>query len=134
MSRTTSSALRRVSMFACILLSAAMAHAQYRTSIQGAVTDTSGAVISGANLTLMLAQEALQQALAQRYADIMAVLVKNKAHVTRVTFWGLTDGQSWKNDFPIKGRTNYPLLFDRQAQPKPAFDAVIAAAKTSGTH
>jgi hypothetical protein len=52
MSRTTSSALRRVSMFACILFSAAMAHAQYRTSIQGAVTDTSGAVISGANLTL----------------------------------------------------------------------------------
>ncbi len=52
MSRTTSSALRRVSMFACILLSAAMAHAQYRTSIQGAVTDTSGAVIAGANLTL----------------------------------------------------------------------------------
>jgi hypothetical protein len=39
-------------MFACILLSAAMAHAQYRTSIQGAVTDTSGAVIAGANLTL----------------------------------------------------------------------------------
>jgi hypothetical protein len=39
-------------MFACILFSAAMAHAQYRTSIQGAVTDTSGAVISGANLTL----------------------------------------------------------------------------------
>ena len=52
MSRTTSSALRRVSMFACILLSAAMAHAQYRTSIQGVVTDTSGAVIPGANLTL----------------------------------------------------------------------------------
>ena len=52
MSRTTSSALRRVSMFACILLSAAMAHAQYRTSIQGAVTDTTGAVIAGANLTL----------------------------------------------------------------------------------
>src|SRR5580704_9221510 len=52
MSRTTSSALRRVSMFACILLSAAMAHAQYRTSIQGAVTDTTGSVIAGANLTL----------------------------------------------------------------------------------
>src|SRR5579864_5575256 len=52
MSRSTSSAFRTVSLFACILLSAAMAHAQYRTSIQGAVTDTSGAVIPGANLTL----------------------------------------------------------------------------------
>jgi carboxypeptidase family protein/TonB-dependent receptor-like protein len=52
MSRSTSSAFRTVSMFACILLSAAMAHAQYRTSIQGTVTDTTGAVIPGANLTL----------------------------------------------------------------------------------
>jgi hypothetical protein len=52
MSRSTSSSLRSVSIFACIILSVAMAHAQYRTSIQGAVTDTTGAVISGANLTL----------------------------------------------------------------------------------
>jgi endo-1,4-beta-xylanase len=37
-----------------------------------------------------------------------------------VTFWGLHDGVSWKNDFPIRGRTNYPLLFDRNMQPKPA--------------
>ncbi len=52
MSRSTSSALRTLSIIACITLSAVMAHAQYRTSIQGVVTDTSGAVISGANLTL----------------------------------------------------------------------------------
>src|SRR5579864_7859707 len=52
MRRSTSSALRTVLMFTCILLSAAIAHAQYRTSIQGVVTDTSGAVIPGANLTL----------------------------------------------------------------------------------
>ena len=52
MSRSTSSVFRTVSIFACILLSAALAHAQYRTSIQGSVTDTSGAVIPGANLTL----------------------------------------------------------------------------------
>ena len=48
MSRSTSSALRTVSMFACIVLSAVMAHAQYRTSIQGVVTDTTGAVAHGA--------------------------------------------------------------------------------------
>src|SRR5579864_6154561 len=52
MRRSTSSALRIVSIFTCILLTAAIAHAQYRTSIQGVVTDTSGAVIPGANLTL----------------------------------------------------------------------------------
>src|ERR1700684_4368035 len=53
MSRSTSSsALRTGFTFACIVFFAGLAHAQYRTSIQGAVTDTSGAVIAGANLTL----------------------------------------------------------------------------------
>src|ERR1039458_2654890 len=52
MSRSTSSDLRTVSMVACIILSSIAAHAQYRASIQGVVTDSSGAVISGANLTL----------------------------------------------------------------------------------
>ena len=33
---------------------------------------------------------------------------------------------SWKNDYPIPKRTNYTLLFDRQGQPKPALDAVLA--------
>jgi len=43
-----------------------------------------------------------------------------------VTFWNVHDGASWKNDYPVQGRTNYPLLFDRQGRPKPAFDAVMA--------
>jgi hypothetical protein len=53
MSRSTSSALRIFLTFASIILSAVMAHAQYRTSIQGVVTDTTGAVVPGANLTLI---------------------------------------------------------------------------------
>jgi predicted aspartyl protease len=52
MNRSTSSALRTVSMGACIILSAVMAQAQYRTSIQGVVTDATGAVVPGAHLTL----------------------------------------------------------------------------------
>jgi hypothetical protein len=52
MNRSTSSALRRVSFFAFVILSAIMAQAQYRTSIQGVVTDSTGAVVPGANLTL----------------------------------------------------------------------------------
>ncbi|MCB0644163.1 MAG: endo-1,4-beta-xylanase, partial [Phaeodactylibacter sp.] len=39
---------------------------------------------------------------------------------------GLNDAQSWKNDWPIKGRTNYPLLFDRDFQPKKAYYSVMA--------
>jgi len=39
------------------------------------------------------------------------------------------DGGSWLNDFPIRGRTEYPLLFDREGMPKPAFFAVMKAAE-----
>ncbi len=76
--------------------------------------------------------EAVQQAQAKRYADLFGVFLKHRNALTRVTFWGVTDADSWRNNFPVRGRTNYPLLFDRQGQPKPAFAAVIrAAASTS---
>jgi endo-1,4-beta-xylanase len=67
--------------------------------------------------------------LANRYADIFGVLLKNKSNIPRVTFWGIHDGYSWKNDWPIKGRTNYPLLFDRNYQPKSAYYSVIKEAE-----
>jgi endo-1,4-beta-xylanase len=71
----------------------------------------------------------MQKALAKRYADLFAVFVKYKDLITRVTFWGVTDRYSWLNDFPAPRRTNYPLLFDREGKPKPAFDAVIQQVK-----
>ena len=64
-----------------------------------------------------------QQQLARRYADIFGVVVRHPGWVSRVTFWGLSDADSWLN----AGRTNYPLLWDRQRQPKPAFQAVVDA-------
>ena len=70
-----------------------------------------------------------QQILAKRYADLFGVFVKYKDTIDRVTFWGVTDGDSWLNGFPIRGRTNHPLLFDRQGKAKPAFDAVMKTAK-----
>jgi endo-1,4-beta-xylanase len=70
----------------------------------------------------------VQQKLATRYADLFSTYVKHCGLVTRVTFWGVTDANSWKNNWPVRGRTNYPLLFDRNNQPKPAFDAVIQVA------
>jgi len=72
---------------------------------------------------------AQQQALADRYAALFGVFLKHRDAITRVTFWGVTDRQSWLNNFPARGRTNYPLLFDRGGNPKPAFDAVVAAAR-----
>jgi len=70
-----------------------------------------------------------QQELAQRYADIFKLFVKHRDKIDRVTFWGIHDGQSWRNGWPVGRRVDYPLLFDRQRQPKPAFDAVIGVAR-----
>lgn len=72
--------------------------------------------------------DSIQLALAKRYADLFKVYLEHQDAITRVTFWGVTDGDSWKNNWPVRGRTNYPLLFDRDYQPKPAFDAVVQVA------
>jgi len=73
--------------------------------------------------------EEKQKELGARYAAMFKVFLKHRDAITRVTFWGVTDKGSWLNNFPARGRTNYPLLFDREGKPKPAFDAVIAEAK-----
>ncbi|EJL65315.1 endo-1,4-beta-xylanase [Flavobacterium sp. CF136] len=69
--------------------------------------------------------DSVQEKLAQRYSDIFKLFLKHKDKISRVTFWGVYDGQSWLNDWPIKGRTNYPLLFDTQLKPKKAYNALI---------
>jgi endo-1,4-beta-xylanase len=69
--------------------------------------------------------DSIQIAQANRYADLFRVFEKYKGSVTRVTFWGLHDGYSWRNNWPVPGRTNYPLLFDRNYQPKPAYYEVL---------
>jgi endo-1,4-beta-xylanase len=69
--------------------------------------------------------DSVQQVQAEHYAELFGVFLNRSDAITRVTFWGVTDASSWKNNWPIPGRTNYPLLFDRMGQPKPAFDAVI---------
>jgi endo-1,4-beta-xylanase len=67
----------------------------------------------------------MQKALAARYAEIFALFHKHRDKIDRVTFWGVHDGQSWLNDWPVPGRTAYPLLFDRQQKSKPALQSVI---------
>jgi endo-1,4-beta-xylanase len=70
--------------------------------------------------------DSIQAKITSGYTDLFKLFLKYKGKVTRVTFWGVNDGQSWLNDWPIKGRTNYPLLFDRNFKPKPAFYKLIA--------
>jgi endo-1,4-beta-xylanase len=77
--------------------------------------------------------QAVQQELAKRYGDLFGVFLKHRDVVTRVTLWGVTDADSWRNDWPVKGRTSYPLLFDRNGQPKPAFESVIRVATQTKT-
>ena len=67
----------------------------------------------------------MDEALANRYRNIFSVFNKYKDKVSRVTFWGLHDGISWKNNFPIRGRTDYPLIFDRNMKPKKAYWEII---------
>ncbi len=69
--------------------------------------------------------DSMQEKLANRYAELFMVLNKHHNSISRVTLWGVHDGQSWSNNWPVRGRTAYPLLFDRNFQPKPAFYAVI---------
>jgi endo-1,4-beta-xylanase len=70
----------------------------------------------------------MQEKLAARYAEIFSLFHQHRDKIDRVTFWGVHDGHSWLNYWPVE-RVNYPLLFDRSLRPKPAFTAVIKVAK-----
>lgn len=61
---------------------------------------------------------------AKRYRDLFCLFIKYSATVERVTFWGVWDGNSWRNYLPMIGRTDYPLIFDRNFKKKPAYEAL----------
>ncbi len=63
-----------------------------------------------------------------RMNDFFKLFIKHAGKVSRVTLWGITDGDSWKNGFPVRGRTDYPLLFDRQYNAKPVVQMIIKEA------
>ena len=75
--------------------------------------------------------DAVQRKLARRYGELFKVLAKHRdtGVMTRVTFWGFYDGSTWLNNWPVRGRTNHPFLWDRELQPKPALGAVVEALK-----
>jgi endo-1,4-beta-xylanase len=62
--------------------------------------------------------ESVQLELSRRYSDIFQLYYTHRDKISRVTFWGIHDGASWLNNWPVKGRTNYPLLFDKDFKPK----------------
>jgi endo-1,4-beta-xylanase len=64
----------------------------------------------------------------ERWAELFRIFWSRRDKIDRITFWGVHDGANWKNGYPVPGRMNYPLLFDRNRQPKAAFDAVVGVA------
>lgn len=67
--------------------------------------------------------------LGARYVSFFKLYLKHQDKISRVTLWGVGDGDSWKNNWPIEGRTDYPLLFDRNYQPKPFLVDILQLAK-----
>jgi endo-1,4-beta-xylanase len=72
--------------------------------------------------------DSVAQAAHDRYAEFFRLFLRHADKIDRVTMWGLTDGDSWRNNWPVPGRTDYPLLFDRNYQPKPIVETIIKEA------
>ena len=64
------------------------------------------------------------EAQARRYAELFAMYLRNADVIDRVTLWGVTDATTWFNNYPMPGRTDYPLFFDKDCKAKPCAKAV----------
>ncbi|MBO4843276.1 MAG: endo-1,4-beta-xylanase [Bacteroidales bacterium] len=62
--------------------------------------------------------EEIQQQQEQKYKDLFAIMRKYKKNISSVTFWNVSDRDSWL------GANNYPLLFDSEYQRKPVYYTV----------
>jgi endo-1,4-beta-xylanase len=69
------------------------------------------------------------QVIHDRYLDFFKLFLKYKKDISRVTLWGVQDAQSWRNYWPIMGRKDFPLLFDRQYKAKPIVESIIKEAE-----
>lgn len=65
---------------------------------------------------------------AERYEAVFRLLKEYRGVISGVTFWGAADDYTWLDDFPVRGRKNWPFLFDERHRPKPAFDRVAGVA------
>ena len=62
--------------------------------------------------------DSVKEKLAARYKAIFQLFHSHREKISRVTLWGIRDQDSWLNNWPIRGRTAYPLLFDKDYQTK----------------
>jgi endo-1,4-beta-xylanase len=73
--------------------------------------------------------DAVARQQAERYRQAFELFLRYEKVIERVSFWGTHDGTNWLNNFPIRGRTEDAMPFDRQGKPKPAFFAIQNASK-----
>lgn len=67
----------------------------------------------------------LEQKQTEQYKMVFRVLREYKKSVTSVTFWNISDKYTWLDFYPVRGRKNYPLLFDTSLKPKKAYWEVV---------
>lgn len=58
------------------------------------------------------------------YDNIFSVFREYKDLITSVTFWGISDGYTWKDNFPVFGRKDWPMVFDVNCNPKASFHKI----------
>ncbi len=66
----------------------------------------------------------VQEQQAARYGEFFEMFRRNSEFISSVSLWGIADDNTWLSEFS-SGRQDFPLLFDAQQQPKPAFWAVV---------
>jgi len=98
---------------------------------QGADLSVNAALSARLNPYVDCLPAAVSERATARWADLFEVFVQHRETVASVTLWGVSDGYSWLNNWPVNGRTNYPLLFDRELRPKVAWQRLIEAAEAS---
>ncbi|WP_345951652.1 endo-1,4-beta-xylanase [Mucilaginibacter sp. PAMB04274] len=67
----------------------------------------------------------LEQKQIAKYKEVFEVLRQYKRVITGVTFWNVSDRYTWLDEYPVRGRKNFPLLFDANLLPKKAYYEVI---------
>ena len=85
----------------------------------GSCYESGVSCMPGFSAELSSVPEAIHRRQVELYRGVFEA-ARSRASVNSVTLWGLSDAGTWLNDFPVTGRPNHPLLFDRNGDPKPA--------------
>lgn len=61
----------------------------------------------------------------EKYKMIFRVFRDYKDELSSLTFWNISDRRSWLDNFPVRNRKDFPLLFDQNEAPKDAYWEVV---------